>query len=1421
MPIFANSQETHQFYHENHSSDTHTSVQQPSHIHQELSYVNPPAQLSSNHMANLENFVTMQPAAPKLVSSPPTLHETKQSSIIQEVRMSDPASGNISQTGYDQWYNQNAGARAPPPPSQQQTPWYSNVNRNLHQKQWTSTDSSADSYETIQPPNEFISTDVTSSESSSLYERDNREMRESTSKDNVSGESKPSTPPRDLSIVKNSEQPTALQQVDLPTDNYEFASNDRNTFLETGELTDSHHEQALIPTSQEDENDDVPGDIPFLREVPGQSSYTDPRRNDPTGQEQYVQSSPRLVDPRRNDLSGQAQGIQARSLSLNDRSERRDVPSGEERRESLPVLSRDAETLERRNDPSGRERSLPPPAQSRNDPSGEERIQSQSQIPIESNELRQVPGSGVNSTEPSPPVDVAAIRQIPGGLSPIDVTNMPDNINNNTRVVTGSQETPLANVMRDLASETRNKREEAVGASMREDDIPASSSPKRRDSYEDGDDEESANSRDENRERRREPSPNDKRRYDYDRKGDRSYYEREREYDDEYYYDRRRGPDFERTYNSREDLDRRETSFREGDRRHSSRDDLDERRGGPGRLKEEDERELRRRDERRGVNRIEDPRRRDGRDYDPRYPRDPRDREYNADRERRREERRRRYDEYDPRDPRREYYDDPYVRNSRPSSRSSYNDRERDYYMRSRDPYYGYNGYGSYDYGANYNANYYAYLENLRRTNPTAYMEWYHKYYASQHQQQQQSVAHVANYPEDRASVHSGRSSCEDRSTSVKQSIGDISLIEDSRVQSRMTPTKFSSSHVQGSFSIGSLVHVHASYPADGERARVDIFRVDSLLHHDPVTRELRLYPGPLVKGVTHKKTIIEYCETKIKKATINDELVDRASYILLYQLMIMLIQQNGNVVGVDIAALLLRNKKAYPYDVNKGLHEPTRRASTISQRSVGTVRDEIIHDNGSQHETEDVKPQKSIEQITNEFRNTLLDGLVQQALEYAMNEGLWGHALFLASKLDKRTHASVMTRFANSLPVQDSLQTLYQLHSGRVPASMTCVADSKWDDWRPHLAMVISNTSANPDINRRSIITMGDTLATRGDIYAAHFCYILAEIEFGVYGTAGTKLVLVGGNHHKSYMEFATSEAVMLTEIYEYARNLSEPGCTLVGLQTFKFKIAQKMVDCGLIEKALLYLEQISINIVNGPANYEQSFINDVYTLSERIKYHDPVFKDCIEDNTTLVWLNDLAEVVGRYQTGEIVQNNGNSGPVETQQPYHEPEQYTIQWSQQQQQQQQQQLQSQWSYTGNQNYNAGPVSMMEVPTNDATQDQWQPLSLPANVQESNIEQTGQYAAQTADQYQQSQQQQEYWGQQQYNQQDYTANDYHTADWQQQQQQSTPYQHEQTDIIDSSQQQATWNYEGPVMYNPIDLKQNSTKNTSRGRYPPR
>lgn len=62
---------------------------------------------------------------------------------------------------------------------------------------------------------------------------------------------------------------------------------------------------------------------------------------------------------------------------------------------------------------------------------------------------------------------------------------------------------------------------------------------------------------------------------------------------------------------------------------------------------------------------------------------------------------------------------------------------------------YGYDSYNQY-------YQQYQYYENLRRTNPQAYAEWYRKYY------QQAAGQNAAYGTEDRASVHSGRSSAND-----------------------------------------------------------------------------------------------------------------------------------------------------------------------------------------------------------------------------------------------------------------------------------------------------------------------------------------------------------------------------------------------------------------------------------------------------------------------------------------------------------------------------------------------------------------------------------------------------------------------------------------------------------------------------------
>lgn len=124
----------------------------------------------------------------------------------------------------------------------------------------------------------------------------------------------------------------------------------------------------------------------------------------------------------------------------------------------------------------------------------------------------------------------------------------------------------------------------------------------------------------------------------------------------------------------------------------------------------------------------------------------------NGDREIRKDDRYRR-------DDRSEYESGDYGR-----VRGSQKDRKRGNGSERGDAYgqqYAYpshSGYGNYDYSQYYQQQ--QYYENLRRTNPHAYAEWYKQWYGSQ---MQQTVADDRGRESGRESVHSGRSSTKDQ----------------------------------------------------------------------------------------------------------------------------------------------------------------------------------------------------------------------------------------------------------------------------------------------------------------------------------------------------------------------------------------------------------------------------------------------------------------------------------------------------------------------------------------------------------------------------------------------------------------------------------------------------------------------------------
>ncbi|XP_069689503.1 protein transport protein Sec16A-like isoform X2 [Periplaneta americana] len=588
----------------------------------------------------------------------------------------------------------------------------------------------------------------------------------------------------------------------------------------------------------------------------------------------------------------------------------------------------------------------------------------------------------------------------------------------------------------------------------------------------------------------------------------------------------------------------------------------------------------------------------------------------------------------------REYEDEHYFKDnqrSRPSSRTDYSGYRRKEYA-------GYSGYNYYDrhmeaypYDPYYT---YQYYDNLRRTNPAAYAAWYTKYYSSH------AAYNHGTFSEDRGSVHSGRSSANEELNKdrVLEETRSSIVEEAATTPQRLTPAKFSTAHIKGIItSRGQVIKIQPHYPLDGQPAVVEIHDIQALICPDDAVKDIIDYPGPLVRGVTHKNSVINFCTRKLKKAERDLDLLDRESLALLWRLLILLLRQNGTVVGADIAELLLSNSSNVQ-ETNSAISlarsAPSPAASYHSSNHDAQLDESLSYAVSNKSEID----------TTFEFRQYLLYGNKKEALEWAMKHGLWGHALFLASKMDQRTYAHIMTRFANGLAMNDPLQTLYQLMSGRQPAAVTCCADEKWGDWKPHLAMILSNPSQKPDLDRKTVITLGDTLGARGCLYGAHFCYLVAQVGFGTFSNKTSKIVLLGSSHYRSFMEFATTEAIQMTEIYIYSLQLATNDFNIPEFQAYKLLYAKKLSELGMPAEAIHYVEVIAETIQQGPSYYDISFIKQVYELGDQLKYHDPICNSGEGEDVNLsdpAWLSGVRNVIHNYNMGLIQQDIPSYSPT------------------------------------------------------------------------------------------------------------------------------------------------------------------------------
>ncbi|XP_063393009.1 uncharacterized protein LOC134678385 isoform X2 [Cydia fagiglandana] len=771
--------------------------------------------------------------------------------------------------------------------------------------------------------------------------------------------------------------------------------------------------------------------------------------------------------------------------------------------------------------------------------------------------------------------------------------------------------------------------------------------------------------------------------------------------DGRYSRDRKYDRDGRPVRRERDDKDRRER--RDGREREASPESRKHRRGTRSRRYETEDtdyysdRERERRRYREGSYSSKPPRPDDYRRYDDRhrYNTIERDRRYDDDE-------RRRYGRYRDIDPNRKYGSlrrdeerrgDPYSSPSRAESRDagptddelndtlastdsrrrSDRDRERDRHRRRHRTDAYYDGYGSvYSDPYALQRQQYQYYEHLRLTNPTRYMEIYKQIMAGQPPpppppeylaaaskitaMQGYGALGYDNRGAEGGSVHSGRSSANglkgtdtyygryDASLrdapSLRTDLSDRELntdaslnlhLEDSTVRSeRMTPFKFSTAHVKGNISSRHIVVVRPSYPVDGLPATVQIVSLSASLASDPSVKELVQYPGPLVKGVTHKKSVIEYCASRIRNAGGRGDVI---GYVLLWQLLALLLKQNGVVVGIDIAELLMKNKRDYEFNTNaKDKEKADGRGSSVSEEDTNGAP--------ATEQTPPVEPnfarQSGIDEkaALDQLREYLTYGNRQEAIEWAMSHNLWGHAFQLCAHADRRTRAAVAARFVAGVPRNDPLHTLYHTLAGRQPP------ESEWGDWRAHAAIILSNTSAKPENETRTLTQLGDSLTARGLLYSAQFCYISARVPFSRHPlapfapppsvpTSPPRLaLLLADSRADSLNQLATNEAIFATEIYEYALSLSQDYC-IGELQAYKFLLACRLVDAGEYERALAYTEALARAVTRSPRDYPPQLVAQLYQLADRLKYHDPA----LNEDPPLVEEGEQSEPSPRHQ--------------------------------------------------------------------------------------------------------------------------------------------------------------------------------------------
>jgi hypothetical protein len=223
------------------------------------------------------------------------------------------------------------------------------------------------------------------------------------------------------------------------------------------------------------------------------------------------------------------------------------------------------------------------------------------------------------------------------------------------------------------------------------------------------------------------------------------------------------------------------------------------------------------------------------------------------------------------------------------------------------------------------------------------------------------------------------------------------------------------------------------------------------------------------------------------------------------------------------------------------------------------------------------------------------------EALKVALDSGQHVHALLIALMCDKETYVSTVGSILRGAVIAGTpLSQAYKMFTDLpldAPAQQVQPGDNRLADWLPHAITLCSNYS---DPTLEGLVTLGDSLAQARYIMEAHFCYLLAQLCPAGQTPENAeqlkvKYTLLGGLYRRDQRRtlLLNPKTFIMTEALEYARRKQNDKYVRPQQIPFKAMMGMLLIECGLVDKGRLYLDNIAKMLPTPPKNAPNAAAN------------------------------------------------------------------------------------------------------------------------------------------------------------------------------------------------------------------------------------